>query len=118
MRTLCQRVYLHRQSSLIRRPYPHLLSIHFSSDAKERESKTAAIRRHALDEVRHARRKEREGEDEACLFNAAHEAASDTSDAFPAALGQDPVSRRHAIDTHIARQVALLMGSLVGATSS
>jgi hypothetical protein len=85
-------------------------SIKFSSD-----SKTAAIRQHAIDEVRHARRKERETEDEACLFNAAHEAACDTTDSFSAALGKDPSTRRRAIDIHIARQVALLMGSLAGA---
>ena len=61
-----------------------------------------------------ARKKAREAEDEACLFNAAWGASQDTLDAFPARLGQDPAARKHAIDTHVARQVALLLGSLSG----
>jgi len=70
---------------------------------------------HARNEVRQARRQQRETEDEACLFNAAHAAAKGSEDVdLPASHGADRQLRRAAIDAHVARQVALLMGSLLG----
>ena len=54
-------------------------------------------------------------EDEACLFNAAWSAAKGSADVrLPASAGTDPSERTKAIDTHVARQVALLVGSLTG----
>jgi hypothetical protein len=70
---------------------------------------------HAKNEVRQARRQQREAEDEACLFNAAHAVAKGSEDvALPASHGADPQLRRAAINAHVARQVVLLMGSLLG----
>ena len=77
-------------------------------------SSNDAVRSYAQDEVRRARRRQREEEDEICLFNAAWRAAHGTVDAFDASVeGASCEKRRRAIDTHIARQVALLFGSML-----
>ena len=87
-----------------------------SSSSSSTTTTTEAVTAYAQDEVRRARRRAREEEDEACLFNAAWRAARGTVDALDLSAPEFETreGRRRAIDVHVARQVALLMGSLLG----
>lgn len=69
--------------------------------------------KHALAEVRRARRREREEQDEAVLFNVARTALNGKVNGGSAAVSEQ---RRKVIDSFVSNQVSVLMGTLLGET--
>lgn len=82
-------------------------------DSTDEAQRAADQRKAAIQEVHKARRKQREEQDEASLFNSAFHSARDSPQPVDAAAGADPMTRRRVIDMHVATQVATVMGSLI-----